>query len=387
MIAGTLAACGKKEEAAIPPDSGQISDSGNKTEPDKTPADSETPAETNGTETNNSETNDAKIHYGENQITGQTFQVELSEYDGMVDFVPFAPSESQPDFHMQIFQNGEVLTDIAAYVPENLEGESFASLDAVSFYDVNYDGNTDIVLIETYGSESFAAVYYGYPADSDAENPYFFAQERLSEYLSSQATSLSVPEIRKFLSGGKKNGEFESYKEAYLAVSRLCQAQDGTDARYDLIYFNEDDTPELAAGVPGYHTSLYTYDAGTVYALMDRWPYGAMGNAGYEYAPRKNSMRNYNSDFAGAIVYTSYFSMSPQYSMDTVAQIETFNFDDANGNGVPDEDEMDSVGRYGVNYIDGREVSQEECDAYAAGEYEYIEVELELGGLEKALAE
>ena len=55
---------------------------------------------------------------------------------------------------------------------------------------------------------------------------------------------------------------------------------------------------------------------------MNRWPYGATGNTGYEYVLRKNSMRNYNSDFAGAIVYTSYLSMSPQYSMDMIVQTE-----------------------------------------------------------------
>ena len=84
--------------------------------------------------------------FGENCIGEQTFEVELSEYSGKVYFVPFAPSQSNPDFSMQIIQNGEVLTKIHSYVPDELKGETFSSLDAVSFYDVNYDDQTDILM-------------------------------------------------------------------------------------------------------------------------------------------------------------------------------------------------------------------------------------------------
>ena len=98
--------------------------------------------------------------FGEYCISEQTFEVELSEYNGKVCFVPYRPSEDE-EFHMQIVQNGQAMTELRGYVPEKLEGEAFRSLDAVSFYDVNYDGQTDIVLVETYGDTSFAAVYYG----------------------------------------------------------------------------------------------------------------------------------------------------------------------------------------------------------------------------------
>ena len=40
---------------------------------------------------------------------------------------------------------------------------------------------------------------------------------------------------------------------------------------YNLIYFNDDDIPELVVGVNGYYTSLYTYSDGKVYTLMDHW--------------------------------------------------------------------------------------------------------------------
>lgn len=314
--------------------------------------------------------------FGENCISEQTFEVELSEYSGKVYFVPYAPLDDEEDFGIEIIQDGEVLTKIHAYVPEELADEKFSSLDAVSFYDVNYDGSTDIVLIETYGDTSFAAVYYGFGENSFDYEKYFSPQEELSENISGQVETLTIPKIRSFLADGKKNGEFGDYQEAYRAVSKLCDLESTGREEYNLIYFDDDDVPELVAGVEGYYTSLYTYKDGTVYTLMDRWAYGAMGNAGYEYCPKMNSMRNYNTDYAGAILYTTYMAVRDQNTMDTVVQIETLNFDDVNGDGVPNENESGSIGYYSASYIDGREVTDEECASYDMGEYELITVNM-----------
>ncbi len=322
--------------------------------------------------------------FGKDCIAAQTFSVSLSEYSGEVWFVPFAPSAENPEFRMQIIQDGEVLQEIAGYVPDGLAGKAFDSLDAVSFYDVNFDGCTDIVLIETYGGTAFAAVYYGFAGDADDYERFFIAQEALSCAVTAQAEELSISGIRDFLTGGKKNGEFTDYREAYRAVGRLC-ALEGMSG-FDLIYFDADEIPELVAGEPGYFVSLYTYEAGTVYPLMDRWAYGAMGNAGYEYCARKNSLRNVNSDFAGAIVYTTYMTAGSRHTLDTVVQIETYNFDDVNENGVPDPEEEGSIGCYGISYIDGRTVSDTECASYAAGEYTYMEGSMSLEELQAQLA-
>lgn len=331
------------------------------------------------------EKDEMKKLFGENCIPEQTFEVELSAYSGKVYFVPFAPLNEEQEFGVQIIQDGEVLTQLPAYIPDEVSEKEFGSLDAVSFYDVNYDGNTDIVLIETYGDTSFAAVYYGFGENSYDYEKYFDLQGELSEKISSQVEPLTVSEIRLFLSGGKKNGEFGSYQEAYQAVSTLCELESAGEEEYNLIYFNDDDVPELAAGVEGYYTSLYTYKDGTVYTLMNRWAYGAMGNAGYEYCPRMNSMRNYNTDFAGAILYTTYMAVRDQNTMDVVVQIETYNFDDVNENGMPDENETGSIGYYSVSYIDGREATDEECASYSIGEYEPIVVNMSLKELRSRL--
>ena len=100
--------------------------------------------------------------FGENCIADQTFSVELSEYEGEVYFVPYAPSEQNPEFSIKIIKDGTTLSTLNAYVPESLTGASFTSLDAVSFWDINYDSCTDILLIQTYDDTSFVSVYYGF---------------------------------------------------------------------------------------------------------------------------------------------------------------------------------------------------------------------------------
>ena len=313
-----------------------------------------------------------KEKFGEDCIPQQTFEVELSEYEGKVYFVPFAPSKYGKGFHIQIVRGEEVLTDIEGYVPDEVIGKSFDSLDAVSFFDINYDGDTDIILIETYGGVSFAAVYYGHN-EGISGIASFFPREELSEKLSASVEEMSISGIRSFLSGGKRNGEFTDYREAYEAVIKFSALDN--EQGYDLIYFDEDDIPELTVGLNGYHISMFTYEDGMVYQVMDQWGYGAMGNAGYEYSPKKNSLRNYNADYAGAILYTTYMKMSAQHTMESVVEIVLYNFDDVNQNGIPDEDEEGSIGYYGVNYIDGKEASQEECESYDIGGYQYMETD------------
>lgn len=319
-----------------------------------------------------------KKQFGSDCLTDQVFEFVLTVNGEAVLFVPYY-SPGEKGFYMQIVKDDVVLSTISGYVPEALQGKQFASLDAVSFFDVNFDGITDIVLVETYGDTTFAMVYYEDGFFAEMGELYFFSQRRLSERLTESLDEVTIPKIRAYLTGGKKNGEFSGYQEAYEAVVRLRELENpgpseySDGIQYDLIDFDGDDIPELASGNNGYHMSLYTYSEGSVYALMNDWGYGAMGNAGYEYSPGNNSLRNYNADYAGLINYLTYMTIGPRNSLEQVVQIVIYNFDDANGNGMPDEAEEDSYGNYGVNKIDGREVTDEECDVYDAGNYEYIE--------------
>lgn len=313
-----------------------------------------------------------KAMFGEACIAEQTFEVELSGYDGKVYVVPYLPTEEVPKFHIQIMQDGEVLAKLIEYLPEELEGNTFTSLDAVSFFDINFDDCTDIVTVSTYGDVSCAMIYYGFAKDADEYDRYFIYAYGLSDWIAANLENITISEIRSFVTQGKKNGEFTNYQEAYEARIHLSELENDSEMTYDLIYFDEDDVPELVAGVDGYRVSLYTYRDGRLYTLMNEWAYGAGGNPGYEYAPKKNSLRNYNADFAGLVMYTMYMSINEQFKMETNALIETYNFDDANGNGMPDEEEGASAGNYSVSYMDGVEVTSDEWASYDMGEYEFI---------------
>lgn len=346
-------------------------------------------------DTESPESGKKKEMFGEDCIAEQCFEVELNGCEGTVYFVPFAPSADQPEFRMQVMRDGEILAGITPYVPAKASGKKFQSLDAVSFWDVNFDGFSDIVTIATYGDTQFAAVYYGDMFQYEKEYWSFISEDELSENLSAQADKpMTIAGIRSLLTGGKKNGEFENYAQAYEAVIALSELEGlaasvteyGGEFLYDLIYVNEDEVPELVSGRTGYFVNLYTYQDGTLYGLMNHWAYGAMGNTGYEYSPGKNSMRNYNADQAGAIMNTYYMKINEQNEIETPMWIESVNFIDSNGNGMLDEEEEFGAG---PDYINGEEASYAEVEdvyaAYDTGDYQYIEGRMTVEDVRKAL--
>ena len=165
---------------------------------------------------------------------------------------------------------------------------------------------------------------------------------------------------------------FSDYKEAFYHIAQQSSLEGSDDLGYNLIYFDDDAIPELVTGLDDYYISLYTYKDGTLYMPIDHWPYGVSGNVGYEYVPYQNSLRNYNTEYAGAIHYTTYSTMNDQFLIDTVAEIKHMNFDDVNENGIFDPEDEVSLGYYGVTYLNGEEVSYTECEKYEIGEYEFI---------------
>lgn len=375
-IQGMLAACGKEPEAEVgEPQTISSESTENSSEdsvadaPETTPSAAEEIEEELDAE---KELDAMQELFGKDCISDQTFEVQLSEYDQKVYFVPFAPSLENPQFRIQLIQNGQVLKELHDYVPEGLEGEKFRSLDAVAFSDINFDGSTDILLLETYGDTRFAAVYCGdrdeWEGWEDGVRVSFYVQDVLSESLSDQVSPLTVSEILSFLTGGKKNGEFAGYQEAYEAVSQVYDLSlNENRMKYNLIYFDEDDIPELVVGPSGYWMSMFTYDAGQVYCLMNEWGYGAFGNAGYEYVPGKNSLRNYDADMGINIFNISYMAVSEQHTMESVVEIELVNYL---------EDENEITGEQCTVYVNGVEVPEDEeidYDDYDVGEYEYIE--------------
>ncbi len=173
--------------------------------------------------------------------------------------------------------------------------------------------------------------------------------------------------------------ETADYKSAYLDIINSTENSDTLS--YDLIYLDEDDIPELVLGNLGCWVSMYTYADGEICTLMDQWGYGAMGNAGYEYVPKMNSVRNYNSDYAGLIVWTAYASNTDNSELEWSTVIGTYYFDDKNENNMLDEGEQYSENAYKIFLCkeDGNvEITEDEALSYDVGEYEFVIPELTL---------
>lgn len=340
----------------------------------------ESDADASDGDTQTAEDPEIAAMFGENCITSQTFEVTLSEFDGAVWFVPYYhyPSEDQVAPFIQIIQDGEVLSWIRRpqrFMPESLSGQRFLSLDEVSFTDVNFDGITDVILIETYENAAFATICYGEVDDYD-DRVYFHSQEDLSENVTANAETLTASGVRDYVTGGKENGQFESYQDAYQTMARIKAMESANKPVYDLIYVDDDEVPELVSDHPGYFVSLYTYHDGSIYVLMDEWGYGAFGNHGYDYAPRKNSLYNFDTDGAGAILNDTYMAIGEDHSLKILAMLTSYNYDDENGNGMPDEEEWgaDTYQEGTYRYVDGEYVlvSEDEWKKYHKGEYEPI---------------
>ena len=149
--------------------------------------------------------------------------------------------------------------------------------------------------------------------------------------------------------------------------------------KYDLVFFDDNNTPELVVDKEGYQLSLYTYDAGKViYALDDEneegWPYGAGGNAGYEYVPRENVLRNYNSDFAGLVRYVNFYNLNSETHKITpinIGELIENYYEDKNENGKLDEDEMDTYSEEPFYIIGSRRATKEQWEeSMIKGDYE-----------------
>ena len=126
LAVGMLAACGKKAEperekpAVLEPEADAGKDAGAQAtivlEPEAGGGASGEPDNAGGAgDSGHLEAEKAlKDRFGEDCIAGQTFQVELSQYDGPVWFVPYGPGEPGQELHMQIVRDGQILTDIPA---------------------------------------------------------------------------------------------------------------------------------------------------------------------------------------------------------------------------------------------------------------------------------
>ena len=170
--------------------------------------------------------------------------------------------------------------------------------------------------------------------------------------------------------------EGKEYINEYLSILHKYKYSypEFEDYMCDLIYFDDDEIPELIIGQSGYWVSMYTYKEGKVYELMDMWAYGAFGNVGYEYIPYQNVLRNYNSDYAGMRFYTSYSKISENHSLEEDSYSLIMSYEDENGQVIIEYTEETYDENNWHYYYNDKEITKEEYDSYIIqGEFQYIE--------------
>ena len=118
----------------------------------------------------------------------------------------------------------------------------------------------------------------------------------------------------------EKSSTIPEYVNEYKKIIEKVQKENSNkEITYDLIYFNDDNIPDLVVGLQGYWVSLYMYKNGSVTEIVDEWSYGAMGNAGYDYLEKKGIIRNYNSDYAGAVMTQNILVLNNNNKFDTLS--------------------------------------------------------------------
>lgn len=269
----------------------------------------------------------------------QSFDVELPQFDGPVRFITYSANPDESD--IVIVKDGKYLMDLYTSVYTDGGNGYLNKILAIGFLDLNCDGMKDIAIV---GDSDYGKHVLLYEAVSTKYLFEYFAdldEAKMSEI----GAEFTIPSLKAALLGGNSDGTFSSYKELYAQLARVYHvAREGY--KYDLIYADDDDIPELVIDVPGYGASLYTYENGKAHCLMNDWAYGAMGNAGYSYIPGTGVYYNGNADHAGAIYYESYMSKREEGELATDYWVKHINFNDLDGDGWPSEDELEASGEY-----------------------------------------
>lgn len=100
------------------------------------------------------------------------------------------------------------------------------------------------------------------------------------------------------------------WKNAYLEIidSTLDNEWSLSDTLFALIHLDDDGVPELVKDYSGYELSVYTYNEGKAYKIIDDWGYGTWGRV-YSYLPYGNSVCESCYDFIedNSMYHTIYY--------------------------------------------------------------------------------
>ena len=194
------------------------------------------------------------------------------------------------------------------------------------------------------------------------------ANEKSAE-LQSQVSKLNetVSELQEKINKVSENNNVSSNNNGHKIDSNLAKEylkiinkfeNDDSENKItcDLIYFNNDNIPDLLIGNSGFWVSLYIGENGEVYNPIDQWAYGAGGNSGYKYQEKKGAILNYNSDFAGAISTKSISILNSKNKFDTLSVTQK----GATDENTDYEEVNKALKAYGGYFFNDQKISEQE---------------------------
>lgn len=167
------------------------------------------------------------------------------------------------------------------------------------------------------------------------------------------------------------------YEAAYIQTINDYVANYTADQEllFNLIRFDDSGIPALTITCQYYNVSMYIYRDGAVHQVIDRWGYGAFGINGYEYALEQGVIYYSDADYAGALRYDNYLTLTENYEFESICgDLHSQYFEGE----VPGDTYLDTP----LYYVDGQQVSEEVYLTYGVdgdffsliGDYTYDEI-------------
>lgn len=197
-----------------------------------------------------------RIMTEQDMIEDQSFEVTHEEL-GTILFASYgvedAEKEPKQDVTFKIIQNGVVTQTLFGPYSDNYRKEdTFESVKAVSFRDINGDGKQDIIIIVSYRKDDITndeAIYDEVRLYEYNEYGFFVLNSELSENTQAALADITIDSILGFLgigdveSVGTRATMSENWQEAYIQY--IEQTDNESYDGYTLIYLDNDDVPEL----------------------------------------------------------------------------------------------------------------------------------------------
>ncbi len=236
-----------------------------------------------------------------------TYKFNVDEYD--CEYIITAPKGHDDIVYSSTLDGKEqgcsVLVTYGQHIPGRKLRDYPDTITGIKTSDINFDGYTDIIMTGTIKSKENLWVFFGeeqYDSQEELEYEIFLNDEGIDSLIENTlGSNYTVEDIEDYFVGKTQNGKFKNYIDAYRKVINFYECTQPEARKYKLVYFDEDDIPELVVDNSGYMVSMYTFYDGDVYAPIVDWPYGAFGNVGYDYKVKGNLISNFDQDGAGAI--------------------------------------------------------------------------------------